>query len=240
MILSRSRAFAAIVFFALAGDPAVCAEPPAPDVRALGGVRAEAAALLARGGEGGSLRMALAAAPLGAPAADGKIPTLLVVELDGATLVSGHPGGRLGVEIAVYALGRGGAIQASRNDGVALDIGTGEELASSGLRLLARFDLAPGEITLRAFARVRQTGAFALREARVTLPRPLPAPPRPPAQDGPGSTLSLRGSRAPSSRRSRPRAGSPPAAAARSIPRGPGRSTICSRRPPARARASSR
>lgn len=182
--MTALRALASIALVATAASSA-SAQPPSPppappgvvvpalpivDARALGGVRADAAALLARGGEGGSLRMAIAAAPLGGRAAEGRTPMVLVVELDGASLATGHPGGRLGVELAIYALDRTGRLRVSRSDGVAVDLGADDGFERAGLRALARLELEPGPTTIRAFARVRQTGAFGLRELAITVP----------------------------------------------------------------------
>jgi len=152
------------------------AELDAPLVRPLGGVRAPDAALLARGGSGGALRMQATALPVAYPAEG--IPVLVVVELDGPALVAHHPGGRLGVELTLYAVDTGGRVAAVRSEGAALDLDRrGADLASAGLRWQASLALAPGEWSLRVLARVRQTGAFGLRETRLTLPRPTAAGP---------------------------------------------------------------
>ena len=150
------------------------APAPAPIVRPLGGVRSETAALLARGGQGGNLRLALAIVPLGEPQG-GKVPALLIVELDGAGLLAGFPGGRLGIEIATYAVAGDGRVAASRNDGVAVDLGAAAGFENSGLRYLARLDLEPGTYSVRVAARVHRTGAFALGTAALTLPEATPA-----------------------------------------------------------------
>jgi tetratricopeptide (TPR) repeat protein len=156
------------------------AEAPTPIVRPIGGLRAETAALLARGGQGGNLRMALAAVPL---AADGaaKLPVLVIVELDGEPLLAGFPGGRLGVEVSSYVVASDGRVVESRNDGVAVDIGAGSDLEKTGLRYLERLDLDPGAYSVRVLARLHRTGAFALRTVDVTLPetsapRRVPSP----------------------------------------------------------------
>jgi tetratricopeptide (TPR) repeat protein len=125
----------------------------------------QVAALLARGGQGGGLAMAVASAPWPGAAA-----RLVVVEMDGGSLLAGHPGGRLGVEIAVYAMAADGRVLASRHDGVAVDLGPGGVLPASGLRYLARLDAAEGASSLRVFARVHRTGAFGVRN--LALPSP--------------------------------------------------------------------
>jgi tetratricopeptide (TPR) repeat protein len=139
-------------------------------IRPLGGVRPEAAALLARGGEsGGPLRLQGVALALGTatPAA----PVLVAIELDGATLLANHPGGVLGIELAVYAADAAGRIAATRTEGIAVDLSRwADAAAAGGVRWVGSFDLAPGDWSFRIFARVRQTGAFGIRQTRCVVP----------------------------------------------------------------------
>lgn len=140
-------------------------------VRSIGAPSAPVAALLARGGEGGPLRVAATALPL-AYGAD-KVPTLLVLEVDGRSLLAGHPGGRMGLEIHAYAVAPGKRVTASVSEGVAIDLSLlGESLERDGLRWLARIELAPGDYDLRFYVRERRTGTFALRSLRLLLPSP--------------------------------------------------------------------
>lgn len=140
-------------------------------VRSIGAPSAPIAALLARGGEGGPLRVAATALPLAYGAE--KIPTLLVLEIDGRSLLAGHPGGRMGLEIHAYAVAPGKRVSASVSEGVALELSLlGESLERDGLRWLARIDLAPGDYDLRFYVRERRTGVFALRSLRLLLPSP--------------------------------------------------------------------
>lgn len=160
----------ALAAFALAGGP-ILAQEVAPLVRPLGGIPPPAAALLTRGGSGGALRLQATALPVAYPAT--AIPLLVVVELDGPSLISNHPGGRLGVEIYLYAIDNGGRIAASRAEGIAVDLDSiGSELVNGGLRWQTSVALDPGEWSLRVLARVRRSGGFGLREIRLTLPRP--------------------------------------------------------------------
>lgn len=142
-----------------------------PVIRSIGAPSAPVAALLARGGEGGPLRVAATALPLAYDTRS--IPTLVVLELDGASLLSGHPGGLLGLEIHVYAVAPGGRIATSISEGVAIDLSDlGEAVERDGVRWLARLDLAPGDYDLRLFVRERRTGSFGLRSLRLVLPSP--------------------------------------------------------------------
>jgi len=159
----------AALLTALAFGGPLAAQEPAPIVRPLGGANPTAAALLARGGGGGALRLQAAALPVALP--ESAIPVLVVVELDGATLVAQHPGGRLGIELTLYAVDGGGRVAASRVEGIAVDLDVlGEQIAAGGLRWTGSLALDPGEWSLRVLARVRKTGAFGLRETRLTLP----------------------------------------------------------------------
>jgi len=165
----RSAALSLLATFALLAGAAEARGDPI--VRSIGAPAAPVAALLARGGEGGPLRVALTALPLAYGAQT--IPTLLVLELDGGSLLSGHPGGRLGLEIHVYAVAPGGRVATSISEGVAIDLSElGEAVERDGVRWLARLDLAPGDYDLRLFVRERRTGAFALRSLRLLLPSP--------------------------------------------------------------------
>ncbi len=140
-------------------------------VRSIGAPPAPTAALLARGGEGGPLRVAATALPLSYGA--DRVPVLVVLELDGRSLLFGHPGGRLGLEIHVYAVAPGRRVVASISEGVAVDLARwGESLERDGLRWLARLEVAPGDYELRLHVQERQTGAFSLRAIRLLLPTP--------------------------------------------------------------------
>ena len=145
------------------------------------------AALLARGVEGGSVTMAVAAAPLPASAL-GSEAALAVVEVSAASLAEAHPGGCLGVEIALLAVAAGGRVVASRYDGVAIEAPAGVALGVGGLRYLARLELPPGETSLRALVRVERTGAFALRASKLTVPV---APPSAPAAARPETWIEV-------------------------------------------------
>lgn len=140
-------------------------------VRSIGAPPAPTAALLAHGGEGGPLRAAVTALPLAYGAE--RIPVLVVLELDGRALLSGHPGGRLGLEIHVYAVAPGQRVVASISEGVAVELSAlGESVERDGVRWLARMEVAPGDYELRIHVKEHQTGAFALRAIRLLLPTP--------------------------------------------------------------------
>jgi hypothetical protein len=172
--LSGSRSPVSPALFAMALAAATVAPAhadPTVVVRSIGGVRPEAAALLARGGGGGPLRLQAVAVAVGA--AQETAPVVVAVELDGSPLLANHPGGVLGIELAVYALDSSGKVAASRSEGIAVDLARrASEVSEGGVRWIGSFDLAPGDWSFRVLARVRQTGAFGLRETRATLRRP--------------------------------------------------------------------
>jgi tetratricopeptide (TPR) repeat protein len=171
MRAARASHLRALVALALAaGAPAATRGDTTVIVRSIGGVRPEAAALLARGGGGGPLRLQAVALALGVAAETA--PVAVAVEIDGPPLLANHPGGVLGIELAVYAVDGGGRVAASRSEGIAIDLSRrAEEVSDGGVRWVGSFDLAPGEWTFRVLARVRQTGAFGLRETRATVRR---------------------------------------------------------------------
>jgi len=167
-LLPRRAALATLAAGALCAAAASASDV---QVRPIGGTTAQMAALLARGGDGGPLRAAATAVPLALRAAS--VPVLVVVEIDGASLLDGHPGGRLGIEAHLYAVAAGGRIAAARSEGIAIDLArAGDAVASSGVRWLVPLDLPPGDYALRVLLRERRTGSFGLREVRLLLTSP--------------------------------------------------------------------
>lgn len=170
----RHRHLAASVLIAAAtvtSGSALPAQASGIEVRSIGGARPEAAALLAHGGSGGPLRTQIVALPAG----HGRVavPVLVGIELDGESLLAGQPSARLGIELTLYAVGLGGTIGAALAEGIAVDLGRhGGAIEAGGLRWLGSLELAPGDWSIRALVRNRQTGAFGLRETRLVLTTP--------------------------------------------------------------------
>ena len=161
-----------------AGGPVVLAQPPAAPpappppaaVRVLptGGLRAETAALLLSGQEGGNLPFAALALPLPSPGGEARVP--IVVEVDGPALLAGHEEGPLRVEICVYALGVGGGVLSSLLDTVVIPLAELDRLEKSGLKFQGELHLPAGEASLRILVKNPATGALGLKRLTLAVP----------------------------------------------------------------------
>lgn len=174
------------------------AEPAAPPIRArpLQGLKAEVAALILAGAEGGQLWAAVLAAPF--PGDEGKWNVDFWVEVDGGRLLGIEEGADAGDEAAgdaedgpdrdgadevpdaaalrpevhAYALTSAGALEAHSSDAFRLPAELGARLAEGGVKYAGRLAVAPGEYDLRILVRERRSERFVLR----ILPLEVPAP----------------------------------------------------------------
>ena len=169
--------------------------------RPLAALRADSAALLLSGGEGGPVRLALLALP--AYRTDGKPRLFLYAEIAGESLLREAADGPLGVELSVYLLDATGGVVAHASEGLRLPpAGERADLAASGVRYATALDAAPGDYTVRLLARLRPAGGFGLREATVRLAPAAqsgaPAAPLRPVPLWPGPSGSWSEARSPS------------------------------------------
>ena len=126
-------------------------------------VRAETAALLLSGQEGGDVRLAVAAVPL--PETEN---VTVLIEIDGASLLADAPSS--GTDVFVYALSSQGEVLASASRRLAVDLERfRERLGSAGLRVVLALALPPGEHGVRVLVR-SETGGIGLASARVAVP----------------------------------------------------------------------
>ncbi|HXO20100.1 MAG TPA: hypothetical protein VOA87_09285, partial [Thermoanaerobaculia bacterium] len=95
----------------LAAEPAPPARRPPVRVFRSGGLRAESAALLVSGQEGGEIPLAILALPFppAAAGADARAAVPVIVEVDGPALLAGQGGDLLRFEVCLYALAAPGA-----------------------------------------------------------------------------------------------------------------------------------
>jgi hypothetical protein len=149
---------------------------PAPALRVLptGGLRAETAALLLSGQEGGGLPVAVLALPL-PPGGDGGGPARVpvFVEVDGSALLAGHEETALtplNIEICLYAVSPGGGVLSALLDTVEVGGEGLALLARSGLKFHGELSLPPGEASLRILVRNPATGAVSLRRIALSVP----------------------------------------------------------------------
>jgi VWFA-related protein len=158
-------------------------------------VAVESAALLMSGQEGGEVP--LNALALYLPGEAGKARVLVRMRMDGPALLAGQAGDALRIETALYVLDSGGGISASALETVGIDLAQERKaVETSGVDLLAGFDLKPGAYGLRLLARNAATGRLGVRTFPLAVPDPakleaLPLSP-PPAVD-PRPTVRLAG-----------------------------------------------
>ncbi|HPA95782.1 MAG: hypothetical protein GX178_02320 [Acidobacteria bacterium] len=161
--MSRALLLAALAAFLampLAGEEPLRA-------RDLGGARPEAAALALSGGEGGDLRLVVAAWPL--PETSGP-NVLVVVEADGPSLLRRTESPALPLEWTLYALAADGAVTGFLAEGVRIE--GREEVVETGVRFTAALTLPPGPQSLRVLLRHRDSGAFGVRKVELTVEEP--------------------------------------------------------------------
>jgi len=121
------------------------------------------------GQEGGSIGTAVLAASLAGKNGQAYVP--LVVEVDGASLLAGKQDSALPVEIYVYAIDEGGAVQGYRTQSLALDVAKSEAmLRQSGIKFFGHLMLPPGKYAIRTLVRNATTGASTLRVSELVVP----------------------------------------------------------------------
>jgi VWFA-related protein len=133
----------------------------------------EASSRLMGGEEKGAVPGAVMAAAFRAEGGKAYVPVL--IEADGPALLGVPPGSQppatLPVEVYVYALDAGGAIQDFLYQSLGLDLAKADpKLRQGGLKFFGHLDLPPGEYSVRTLVRNGASGAFSLRVVPVTVP----------------------------------------------------------------------
>jgi hypothetical protein len=124
------------------------------------------------GRAGGAVHTAALAVPLAGRS--GRV--CAVVEVDGESLLRGQVGDMVSAEVTVYAFDRAGGVRGVARQLVSLDLRVvGERLRSTGFKLFAGLDLAPGEYDLRALVRNTVSGRYGIATERLTVPAPSAA-----------------------------------------------------------------
>jgi VWFA-related protein len=130
----------------------------------------EASSRLMGGEEAGTVPGAVLAAPFRGAAGD-KAYVPVLIEADGPALLGAQPPSALPVEVYVYALDAGGAIQDFLYQQLGLDVAkAGAGLRQGGLKFVGHLDLPPGEYSVRTLVRNGASGAFSLRVLPLTVP----------------------------------------------------------------------
>ena len=128
------------------------------------------AALMLGGERGGSLPVAVLAAPYRVAGQKAYVPVL--VEIDGAALAGAGGRGNLQAELLAYAFDRKGEIRDHFAQALGLDLGkVGPSLRQGGLKYYGHLDLDPGEYVVRVLVRQAE-GSYGLAVAAVSVPGP--------------------------------------------------------------------
>jgi len=134
-------------------------------------VRADVAALLFSGQNGGDLALAVLPFPLPA-SPQGSASVAVFVEVAGPSLLAQMAGPTLEVEIFAYVLGERNQILAHRNGRLEIDLEEHRQgLENAGLALALGLDVPPGEHRLRLLVR-RSAEVFGLRSMPLSILEP--------------------------------------------------------------------
>jgi tetratricopeptide (TPR) repeat protein len=138
----------------------------------IGGVDVRTSTLLLSGQEGGNVDGAMLWT-LGEVLDEERIEVRFVVEVDGASLLSGLTKPRIAIAILAYAVNQTGQIVDHIAQGLILDPDVhADALIDSGFKFVGRTKLAPGISTLRVMVREQETGRFYLSRTRIEVPSP--------------------------------------------------------------------
>jgi VWFA-related protein len=111
------------------------------------------------------------AAPFRASAAQSYVP--VIVEVGGRSLLEGHTGSKLNLEIYSYVSNAEGQMKDFFSQRVDLDLGKDrgrQAMLEGGIKYYGHFDLPPGEYHVRVLVRNSDTGRTGVQTARVEVP----------------------------------------------------------------------
>jgi VWFA-related protein len=129
----------------------------------------QTAGTLLGGREGGGLDLEVIAAPFRA-AASGTSWVPVLLEVGGPSLLAGHTGDQVTIEVYVYALDEQRTVRDFIVQSIGLDLTKAPPaLRQNGLKFFGHLDLEPGAYDVRAMARNGQTGVQALRSLDVEV-----------------------------------------------------------------------
>jgi tetratricopeptide (TPR) repeat protein len=164
-------ALSLLVLMLAPGVLAQVAKKELPPIRPLrtGGLKAEVAALIMSGQEGGAIPLEVLVLPIqGAP---GKVRVPLVVEMAGGALVGDHPDGPFRFEIYAYAISATGGLEGSLLQTFEVDL---ERLdprpEEGGIKFSGEMQLPPGEYSLRVLVRRSGTESVGMRVIALEVP----------------------------------------------------------------------
>jgi hypothetical protein len=114
-----------------------------------------------------------APAPTAAPAETGPPRELVVlmVEIDGPSLLGPNPGDTAQLEVFAYALAGNGGVRGFLSQRLPLDLTeVGEALFAGGVKLIGHLELPPGEYVLRVLVHETASQRYGLRAVPLTVP----------------------------------------------------------------------
>ena len=151
----------------LSHRPGYYARRPYSELNALERQMVTAEQLVA-GQPGGSIGTDLLAAAF--PGSESSAYVLTAIEVDGRTLVAGHPDNMVPAEIYTYAFDERGQIRDFFSQAVALDLYKIGYRLDTGFKLLSHLELPPGRYEVRSLVRNARTGASGLAVRNVEVP----------------------------------------------------------------------
>lgn len=115
--------------------------------------------------------MSVLAAPFRANETQAYVP--VIIEVDGGSLLTGHDGEKLGLELYTYVTDKEGKVRDFFSQKVNLDLkqNARESLARTGIKYYGHLDLAPGDYRVRVLVRNMETG----RTGSESVPLAVPA-----------------------------------------------------------------
>lgn len=115
------------------------------------------------------LAMEVLAAPFRASEGSSYVP--VIVEIDGPSLLEGHEGDKLTVEIYTYVTDARGEMRDFFTQVVGLDLSQNRKaLARTGLKYYGHLELGPGDYRLRVLARNAQSGRTGVESMPLAIP----------------------------------------------------------------------
>ncbi|HJX28219.1 MAG TPA: VWA domain-containing protein [Thermoanaerobaculia bacterium] len=110
------------------------------------------------------------AAPFRANEAQAYVP--VIIEVDGKTLLTGHDGEKLGLEIYAYVTDKEGKIRDFFSQMVNLDLkqNARESLGRTGIKYYGHLDLQPGDYRVRVLVRNMETGRTGSESVPLAVP----------------------------------------------------------------------
>ena len=131
--------------------------------------RFNAASEILAGTDSGAIRSSVLATPF--PVAGDSAYVPVFVEIDGGSLLAGHRGNAINLEIYTYAIAEDGGVRDYFSHSMGLDLTKiGATLESHGIKFYGHLDLWPGDYSVRVLVRDSASGRSSTRVVPVAVP----------------------------------------------------------------------